>query len=94
MDESKEPKKYTKEELMQMIKESLERPNNTIIPDDCQHNRTVGDNYGVTCMDCGVTLKGYGYWAEGSKVCIHEFLPYDDKYEICGYCEQLRPKPK
>lgn len=58
----------------------------------CEHRRTQGDNYGETCMDCGEVLAGYGYWAEGSKTCIHKFLPYDEKYDICSYCERTRLK--
>lgn len=60
----------------------------------CPHHRQQGDNYGITCMDCGEVLAGYGYWAEGSKECIHSFIPSaeDERYEICIYCEMPRLK--
>lgn len=59
----------------------------------CPHHRQQGDNYGVTCMDCGETLSGYGYWAEGSQVCHHVWYPDpDDEYETCMYCESTRKK--
>ena len=60
----------------------------------CMHNSRQGDNYGVTCMDCGEVLEGYGYWAEGSKSCNHHFIPEnsDSKYEVCMYCETTQIK--
>ena len=60
----------------------------------CEHRRQQGDNYGVTCMDCGETLAGYGYWAEGSKVCKHDWITEaeDSDYEVCMYCERVRLK--
>lgn len=63
----------------------------------CQHSRRQGDNYGVTCMECGETIAGYGFWGEGSKTCIHEWGRMDDesKEEMCIYCQVYRPaQPK
>lgn len=59
----------------------------------CQHLRTIGDNYGETCADCGEPLRGFGEWAEGSRECLHG-LWYDnrDGTETCGYCETTRTK--
>ena len=59
----------------------------------CQHNRTQGDNYGVTCLDCGEAIAGYGFWAEGSKVCIHDWGRMGDESteEMCMYCQACRP---
>ena len=56
----------------------------------CPHNHVIGDNYGETCQDCGEVLAGYGYWAEGSEVCHHDYQPIDDKWEQCIYCEDVR----
>lgn len=60
----------------------------------CPHHRQQGDNYGVTCMDCGEALEGYGYWAEGSATCHHRFMDEgpDSQYETCMYCETSRIK--
>lgn len=58
----------------------------------CSHNRTQGDNYGVTCLDCGEPIAGYGYWGEGSKTCRHSWVRMDDESteEICIYCQACR----
>lgn len=55
----------------------------------CPHVHIIGDNYGMTCQDCGEAVAGYGYggWF-GSRLkpdqdCIHHFIN-----EICMYCER------
>jgi hypothetical protein len=60
----------------------------------CQHFNQIGDNYGLTCQDCGEVLEGYGYWGEGSNVCLHHWIECveDNKYEQCLYCEYTRLK--
>lgn len=59
----------------------------------CPHNTKVGDNYGMTCADCGQQLEGYGNWAEGNGICIHSWFDNEDgKYEYCMYCQSERPK--
>lgn len=55
----------------------------------CDHNSTIGDNYGVTCADCGQVLSGYGYWGEGSTTCQHEYLPDGNGNLVCLYCEDF-----
>lgn len=55
----------------------------------CQHIRTVGDNYGETCLDCGATLSGYGFWAEGSASCLHEYHPDGQGNLVCLYCDDF-----
>lgn len=57
----------------------------------CQHNNKIGDNYGMSCQDCGERLEGYGYWAH-EKDCLHRFLPVGDTEEVCTYCEMWRRK--
>lgn len=59
----------------------------------CQHLRTQGDNYGVTCLDCNEAIAGYGYWGEGAKSCIHLWTCIDDESteEMCMYCQRCRP---
>jgi hypothetical protein len=43
----------------------------------CDHTRRIGDNYGVSCQDCGLALEGFGYggWfgsnLTGREHCIH-----------------------
>ncbi|MDT8899515.1 hypothetical protein QYE77_14720 (plasmid) [Thermanaerothrix sp. 4228-RoL] len=51
----------------------------------CQHLRTIGDNYGLTCLDCGEVLEGYGYNVQ-THTCRHVFQKYDEGYE-CMYCQ-------
>lgn len=53
----------------------------------CQHNHTVGDNYGITCADCGAILAGYGYWGEGSRTCNHLYVSNGEGRQVCLYCE-------
>lgn len=59
----------------------------------CQHNRTQGDNYGITCSDCGDAIAGYGFWGEGSKTCKHTWVKMSEESteEICMYCQDYRP---
>ncbi|GHB87281.1 hypothetical protein GCM10007390_48850 [Persicitalea jodogahamensis] len=55
----------------------------------CPHDRTQGDNYGQTCVDCGQVLGGYGFWGEGRKTCLHRFVSsHDPKYVECLYCQK------
>ena len=60
----------------------------------CQHNVKIGDNYGMSCAECGQVLEGYGCWAEGSATCNHiwGYCPENEKYEQCIYCEFTRLK--
>ena len=60
----------------------------------CQHRIKVGDNYGVTCGECGAVLEGYGHWAEGSRTCVEHcwVSAPEDKHETCMYCQQERMK--
>ncbi|MEW6179204.1 MAG: hypothetical protein AB1522_04675 [Chloroflexota bacterium] len=50
----------------------------------CEHRNKVGDNYGLTCLDCGEVLEGYGYWGQ-SETCRHVWLKGEGGYE-CLYC--------
>ncbi len=64
----------------------------------CQHPKRVGDNYGVTCQDCGATLEGYGYGGffgrnlKGHKPCLHVWIKSDAQQEECVYCHRGRGK--
>ncbi len=64
----------------------------------CTHPFIVGDNYGKTCKWCGATVGGYGSFGEGSRTCQHGgWMPCGpgggegEGYEICVYCEEIRP---
>jgi hypothetical protein len=58
----------------------------------CEHNKTIGDNYGVTCQDCGAVLEGYGYYAQGQRTCKHKFLNISATEEQCIYCEEIQER--
>jgi hypothetical protein len=60
----------------------------------CEHNRQIGDNYGITCQDCGVVLEGYGYYANGSRTCHRKYLPINEDEEQCTYCETIQEREK
>jgi len=54
----------------------------------CNHNRKIGDNYGMSCQDCEEQLSGYGFFGR-NKTCIHFFIKAspDEQQKICMYCE-------
>lgn len=52
----------------------------------CQHNRRIGDNYGISCMDCGAQLAGYGNNGEFAS-CLHEWYYHGDIHH-CMYCQR------
>jgi DNA-directed RNA polymerase subunit RPC12/RpoP len=58
----------------------------------CDHSRKIGDNYGVTCQDCGAVLEGFGFWAEGGSRCVkHLWLQDGSDGFVCVYCEAWKP---
>jgi hypothetical protein len=64
---------------------------------DCKHLSRVGDNYGMSCMDCGKQLSGFGYggWfgmnLTGKTTCIHLWSPMGEGgAAICVYCEEIK----
>lgn len=50
----------------------------------CDHLRLIGDNYGMTCQDCGKIIEGYGFWGQ-SHTCVHRWVEYEGGKE-CIYC--------
>ena len=60
----------------------------------CKHNKQIGDNYVITCQDCGQVLEGYGYWAEGTRTCHHRWYKISEDEEQCMYCEAIREREK
>ena len=64
----------------------------------CEHTKRVGDNYGVSCQDCGVTLEGYGYggWFSsnltGRERCLHVWWKVSLGEEECPYCHATRER--
>ncbi len=50
----------------------------------CKHLRIIGDNYGMTCQDCGEIIEGYGFWGQ-ARTCIHRWAEYEEGKE-CIYC--------
>jgi hypothetical protein len=68
---------------------------------NCEHNKRIGDNYGVSCQDCKQVLEGYGYgdWfgsnLKGNEKCIHNaWYKINDIEEECMYCHAIRKKEK
>lgn len=64
--------------------------------DECEHLKRVGDNYGVSCEDCGAALEGYGYGGffgsnlTGHEQCLHVWVKAAAEQEDCAYCHRLR----
>ena len=62
----------------------------------CQHRKRIGDNYGVTCQDCGAVLEGYGYGGffgnnlRGNEQCIHVWMKISTEQQECAYCYVMR----
>ncbi len=55
---------------------------------DCKHTSKVGDNYGISCMDCGAQLAGYGYYGD-FPYCLHHWTAsVDGEYLVCYYCQR------
>jgi hypothetical protein len=67
---------------------------------NCKHSRKIGDNYGLTCQDCGKQLEGYGCggWfgnnLKGDEACIHRWVNSGDLEEECMYCHRTREREK
>ena len=64
----------------------------------CEHTKRIGDNYGVSCQDCGIALEGFGYggWF-GSNLtdmehCIHAWCKVSAGEEECLYCHRTRER--
>lgn len=52
----------------------------------CQHSHTIGDNYGISCHDCGTRLAGHGYNGH-ERICKHEMeKAIGGAYMECIYC--------
>jgi len=66
----------------------------------CEHSKRVGDNYGVSCQDCGLTLEGFGYggWLgsnfTGRERCIHAWWKVSASEEECTYCHARRERER
>jgi len=65
----------------------------------CEHRKRIGDNYGLSCQDCGEQLEGYGYGGffdtsslTGDEPCIHVWDTSDPEVEECNYCFDIRDK--
>lgn len=57
----------------------------------CDHSRKIGDNYGMTCADCGEVLEGYGFFGDGATTCTKHLFLEDGKGFICLYCQTWKP---
>lgn len=70
----------------------VEEIHRLVITDQCQHLCRQGDNYGVSCRDCGAALRGYGYWGEGRANCLHSWITTGEEVEpvMCIYCQAVR----
>ena len=64
----------------------------------CEHTKRIGDNYGVSCQDCGIALEGYGYgdWfgrnLKGIERCIHLWFTISAGEDECLYCHTTRER--
>ena len=64
----------------------------------CEHTKRIGDNYGVSCQDCGIALEGFGYggWfgsnLTGREQCIHAWFTLSAGEEECLYCHATRER--
>ena len=62
----------------------------------CEHNKRIGDNYGVSCQTCKKQLEGYGYGGfmggslTGDERCIHVWSGQYAGMEECDYCFEIR----
>src|SRR5437868_15064630 len=58
----------------------------------CSHARKIGDNYGLSCQDCGERIEDYGYggWfgsnLKGNERCTYIWANISDTQEQCMYC--------
>jgi len=66
---------------------------------NCQHERKIGDNYGLSCQDCNEALEGYGYGGffgsnlKGNEGCIHGmWCIVSPEQEECYYCNRTRER--
>lgn len=56
---------------------------------ECGGTSFIGDNYGMSCMNCGKQISGYGYYAH-AKDCIHSWYGEPHmKHKTCIYCEMV-----
>lgn len=67
----------------------------------CEHNKRMGDNYGISCQNCGQALEGYGHggWfgsnLKGDEGCVHgAWYPVNADEEECLYCHTIRKTEK
>jgi hypothetical protein len=64
----------------------------------CKHRKRIGDNYGISCQECGQALEGYGGWfgskLKGNEKCIHVWTKISSAEEECMYCHTTREREK
>ena len=67
----------------------------------CEHNKKIGDNYGISCQSCGQALEGYGYGGffgsnlKGNEHCMHgAWYKINASEEECLYCQSIRKVEK
>jgi hypothetical protein len=80
--------------LKQALNKVLQPSTGLQDPKTCKHKRKTGDEHGISCLDCGAALEGFGHMAKGSKTCIHKYIPAEENIEYCKYCEAVRPQAK
>jgi hypothetical protein len=66
----------------------------------CEHTKRIGDNYGVSCRECGRALEGFGYggWFVSNQSawvpCIHAWWKVSAGEEECTYCHVRRERER
>lgn len=77
-------------ELKQALNKVLQPSTGLQDPKKCKHKRKSGDEAGVSCLDCGTALEGFGYMGNAGKNCIHKYMPAEVNTVICKYCEDTK----
>jgi hypothetical protein len=62
----------------------------------CQHNERMDDRCGVTCLECGQVVEGYGYGGPfgsnltGKEQCLHaNWYAVRGGEPACPYCHEV-----
>lgn len=80
------------DERWKNIIKGLIEPSFNTSPNECEHRRQSGSEYGLSCTDCGTELLGFGK-ENKSDVCVkHQFyvVTNEDNHPIGTFCIYCR----